>query len=74
MVSFMALDITLLGGGVKINQFRNVLYELVLLLREKKKMTDEELISELRDMSHSIFETYEKSIYYINTACYKCYA
>jgi len=49
----------LLGTEVKVNQFRNAIYELVKLLRTEKQMDDSQLINELKGMGYSIFETYQ---------------
>ena len=59
----MTINNPLLGSDVKMNQFRNAIYELILVLRKEKEMSDEELINELKDMGHSIFNTYKRYWY-----------
>ena len=44
----------LLGQKVKMNQFRNTIYELVLKLREKKNLSNEEIIFHLKDIGKNI--------------------
>ena len=50
----------LIGGSVAINQFRNAIYELILLLRNEKKYNDEEILATLKQMGRNIAENYFK--------------
>jgi len=48
----------LLGQKVKMNQFRNTIYELVLRLKDKKNFTQEEIIFHLKDIGKNISQKY----------------
>ncbi|NHI92750.1 MAG: hypothetical protein EAX96_09645 [Candidatus Lokiarchaeota archaeon] len=48
----------LLGQKVKMNQFRNTIYELILTLKEKKKMSDFEITSHIKDIGKRILHNY----------------
>ncbi|MHA1786510.1 MAG: hypothetical protein ACTSVY_09405 [Candidatus Helarchaeota archaeon] len=51
-------DSKLLGQKVKMNQFRNTIYELILSLKEKKNMSDSDIIFHLRDIGKKISHKY----------------
>ena len=53
----------LLGQKVKMNQFRNIIYEMILLMKEKKKLSISDIKGHLRDIAKKIIESY--TLYWI---------
>ncbi|NVM04444.1 MAG: hypothetical protein HWN67_19125 [Candidatus Helarchaeota archaeon] len=56
----MPIDENLIGGSVAINQFRNAIYELILVLRNEKNYNNELILSTLKKMGSNIAENYFK--------------
>jgi predicted ArsR family transcriptional regulator len=53
-------DEKLIGGSIAINQFRNAIYELVLVLRNEKNYNNEQILTTLKKMGRNIAENYFK--------------
>ncbi|MHA1382289.1 MAG: hypothetical protein ACTSR3_00885 [Candidatus Helarchaeota archaeon] len=51
---------SLIGGTVAINQFRNAIYELIVVLKKEKHYSREEIIAILKQMGGNIAENYFK--------------
>ena len=49
----------LLGQKVKINQFRNIIYEMILFLKNKIKLNNEEIKDHLKDIAIKIITHYK---------------
>ncbi|MFX0133688.1 MAG: hypothetical protein ACFFDN_08595 [Candidatus Hodarchaeota archaeon] len=56
----MPNDETLIGGSVAINQFRNAIYELILVLRNEKNYNNGLILTTLKQMGSNIAENYFK--------------
>lgn len=56
----MSSDENLIGGSVAINQFRNAIYELILVLRNDKNYNNEEILTTLKQIGSNIAENYFK--------------
>ncbi len=56
----LSRDENLIGGSVAINQFRNAIYELILVLKNERNYNNELILTTLKMMGRNIADNYFK--------------